>query len=437
MIKGILRVGLYVIIALLPLVLALIWGTRDRPFIWNTARGAALVGICLLALQPILAGRFKWITRPFGFDMVIRFHRNMAVLALALLLAHPVLMAFGGAGWRIIIGGSVLVWVGKITLTLVLVNVFLSLYQTRLGLKFERWRFLHDLAGPAILALAFTHSWLIGTDLQITALQASWVVLPGAALAAFGFHKFIRPRQLARHPYEVTEVKKEAPKVWTVKLAPPKGRTIFDYAPGQFQFIKFLRGRGLPEEEHHWTISSSPSQKAYLSSTIKALGDFTATIGETRPGDKAVVHGPFGRFSHVFHPEEKELVFIAGGVGITPVMSMLRYLRDRKERTPVTLLYGSPDRESIIFHDELLDIERGGAPPLKVVHVLEKPDPNWAGERGFIDLEKIRRFSSGGLSDKGFYIVGPAALSEKSIRNLRAMGVRNSRIHTELFSFLD
>ncbi len=102
----------------------------------------------------------------------------------------------------------------------------------------------------------------------------------------------------------------------------------------------------------------------------------------------------------------------------------------------MTLLYGSPDRESIIFRDELLDIERGGAPPLKVVHVLEKPDPNWAGG-GFIDLEKIRRFSPGGLSDKGFYIVGPAALSEKSIRHLRAMGVRNSRIHTELFSFLD
>ncbi len=211
MFRGFLRVGLYVIIALLPLVLALIWGTRDRPFIWNTARGAALVGICLLALQPILAGRFKWITRPFGFDMVIRFHRNMAVLALALLLAHPVLMAFGGAGWRILFGGSALVWVGKLTLTLVLVNVLLSLYQTRLGLKFERWRFLHDLAGPAILALAFTHSWLIGTDLQLTALQASWVALPGAAVAAFGFHKFIRPRRLARHPYEVTGSKRKRP----------------------------------------------------------------------------------------------------------------------------------------------------------------------------------------------------------------------------------
>jgi len=436
-IRGFLRVGLYLVLAVLPLVLALIWGPRDRPFIWNTAWGAALVGIVLLALQSVLAGRFKWITRPFGFDMVIRFHRNMAVLALGLLLAHPVLMAFGGAGWRIIIGGSALVWVGKAALALVLVNVLLSLYQTRLGLKFERWRFLHDLTGPAILALAFTHSWFIGTDLHLTVLQALWVALLGAAVAAFGYHKFIRPRRLARDPYEVTEVKREAPKVWTVKLAPSEGRTVFDYAPGQFQFIRFLRRRGLPEEEHHWTISSSPAQKAYLSSTIKELGDFTATIGETRPGDKAVVHGPFGRFSHIFHPDETELVFIAGGVGITPVMSMIRYLRDRRDGTPVTLLYGNLDRESIIFHDELLDIERGGTPPLRVVHVLEKPDPNWAGERGFIDLEKIRRYCGDGLSGKGFYIVGPAALNDKSVRNLRAMGVRNARIHSELFSFLD
>jgi len=437
MIQGWLRIVLYVFVVALPLILSLIFGPPDRNILWNIARGFALTAVTILALQSLLAARLKWITKAFGFDIVIRYHRNIAIFACCLLLFHPLLLIAGGAGWSLIYKGGLFVWLGKAALVLVILNVFTSVYQTRMNLKFERWRFFHDVLSPALLVLAFIHSWYAGTDLRALPLRILWVLLLGAAGAVFVYHRFIRPRLLARSPYKVTEVQQEAGKVWTVKLEPPGEKNVFDYVPGQFQFIKFLRDRGLPEEEHHWTISSSPSQKQYVSSTIKELGDFTATIGDTRPGDKAVVHAPFGRFSYLFYPEEKDLVFIAGGIGITPLMSMLRYMRDNKSALPVTLLYGNPDRDSIVFHEELREIEQGEFPSLGVVHVLQEPGEEWQGESGFIDKEKIQKYCGDNISRKGFYVVGPPVLIEKTVRNLRGLGVRDSRIHMEIFSFLD
>jgi ferredoxin-NADP reductase len=267
-------------------------------------------------------------------------------------------------------------------------------------------------------------------------MRALWIVLFGTAISVFVYHRFIRPWRLSRRPYEVTEVKTEAENVWTVKMSPGRQKR-FDYIPGQFQFITFLRNRGLPEEEHHWTISSSPTQEGFVASTIKALGDFTSTIGETRPGDKAVIHAPFGRFSYLFHPDEKELVFIAGGVGITPLMSMLRYMRDKKESIPVTLLYGSPDRKSVVFYDELRDMERGDFPNLKFIPVLENPEKDWTGESGYIDKDMIQKHVDTSKERTGFYLVGPPPLLYKTIDNLHALGIKDKRIHMEVFSFLD
>ncbi len=437
MMKGFVRVGLYVFIVILPLVLALIFAHSEGNFFRNLGLGVALMGITILALQTLLASRFKWINKTFGFDVVIRYHRNIAIFACFLLIFHPLFLILGGAGWSLIYKGNLFVWLGKAALVLVILNVLLSIYQNRMKLKFESWRNLHDILGPILLVLAFVHSWYVGDDLQIVPLRILWIILLGTAVIVFIYHRIIRPWVLSRNPYNVTEVNQEADKVWTIKLSPPAGKKIFDYFPGQFQFIKFLRGRGLPEEEHHWTISSSPSQKNYLSSTIKELGDFTSTIGKTELGDKAVVHAPFGRFSYLFHPKEKDLVFIAGGIGITPVMSMLRFMRDNKEKIPVTLLYGNPDEDSIVFKEELRSIEQGEYPSLKLIHVLQDPADDWAGERGFIDREKIEKYCGKNLSDKGFYIVGPPALIEKSIQNLHSLGVNDSQIHLEMFSFLD
>ncbi|HQJ08742.1 MAG TPA: oxidoreductase, partial [Deltaproteobacteria bacterium] len=237
--------------------------------------------------------------------------------------------------------------------------------------------------------------------------------------------------------YRVIEVRPEASDVWTIKLAPPEGRKIEEYLPGQFHFITFYRDRSLPVEEHHWTISSPPSQGEYVSSTIKALGDFTSTMGETKTGDVAAVHGAFGRFSYLFHPEERDLVFVAGGIGITPLMSMIRYMHDVRDARNVVLFYGNQKEDQIVFRDELSNIESEGYPSLKVVHVISSPEKEWTGETGYVDREKIRKHCGDNLQGKAFYLCGPAGMLEAVASALKGMGVADRQIRTEIFSFLD
>jgi len=149
-----------------------------------------------------------------------------------------------------------------------------------------------------------------------------------------------------------------------------------------------------------------------------------------------VIHAPFGRFSNVLHPDEKSLVLIAGGIGITPMMGMLRYMRDMKSDIPVVLLYANRREEDIVFKAELEDIKKGGHPALRVVHVLSKPGETWKGETGFIDRERIKKYCED-LNGKGFYVCGPPGLVENTVKNVRDLGVSDRYIHIEIFSFLD
>lgn len=439
MAAGLLRIILYAVLASLGLWLAVFRGTPEGDPWYEIGRSFALLGFLILVLQFILAARSKWIERPFGLDILLRFHQHMAAFAFLLLLLHPLLLAGGGQGWRLLLGLDLpwYIWAGKGALLLLVANVLVSKYQARLGLSFEQWRVLHDIFAPLLLLLAFLHSWYAGEDLQLLSLRGLWLAALAAALAAFLIHRFIRPYRLGRRPYRVVEVKPEAPEVWSVTLVPPPGESVPAYHPGQFHFLTFHRGRGLPEEEHHWTISSSPAQHRTLSSTIKAVGDFTKTIGQTQPGDTATVHGPFGRFAYTLHPEDRDLVFIAGGIGITPLMGMLRHMRDTRDGRSVLLLYANRKQEQIVFYEELNQIEAGGYPRLRTVHVLSRPDAGWTGESGRLDREKVAKYCGPEPGSNTFYVCGPPGMVRIILQTLRDMGVPDRAIRTEIFSFLD
>lgn len=434
---AILRILIYVAIVISPLILvALVRPLTDHNFVYTVGKNLALVGFTILSLQFLLSARLKWIERPFGLNILFHFHKTMAVLATLLLISHPVLIAIGGDNWSVIFGPQVMwhIWLGRIALLILLVHVLLASFRFIIKLNYETWRFVHNLGAVLILPLGFFHSWTAGGDLQLSSMKVLWVALLFAAIASYLWHRVVRPVLLRRTPYEVIEVRREADGVWTISLAPPEGVGRFGYLPGQFHFLTFQRAPNLPVEEHHWTISSSPTAPRILCSTIKESGDFTASIGKTKPGDIALVDGPYGRFSYMLHPEERELVFIAGGIGITPLMSMLRHLRDTRAERSVTLLYANTSEADIVFHDELADMERGGAIPLKIVHVLSKPSDAWQGERGRLDEDKIKRLSGPEFSGRAFYVCAPPELLDLTIRTLRKAHVPAARIHFERFN---
>ena len=129
------------------------------------------------------------------------------------------------------------------------------------------------------------------------------------------------------------------------------------------------------------------------------------------------------------------MVFIAGGVGITPLMSMLRYMQDAREDRRVLLFYANKTRRDIIFRDELHEIEKAEFPNLEVIHILSRPSADWDGKTGRLDGNKIQRDCSSDLSNFEYYLCGPLQMTQQLIPDLRNLGVPESRIHFEKFSF--
>lgn len=431
------RIILYVAVILSPfLVVAASHLKTEDVFFYNLGRCFAQLAFAIIILQVVLASRLKWVERPFGLNLTFPFHRRMGTLVAVLLILHPPLMALGGGGWHLIYSFNVewYILVAKAALVLLLLNVGLSLWRVKLGIKFEKWRLWHDILGPLVLVLVFVHSWYASEDFKVRPMQVLWVTFLLAAVLLFIYHRLIRPLQLRDHLYRVLEVKQEAPKVWTIKFAPPAGERRFEFLPGQFQFVTLLRGGGLPEEEHHFTISSSPSETGYHTSTIKESGDFTATIGQTKEGDTAAIQAPFGRFSYVLYPKARDLVLIAGGIGITPLMSNLRHMRDSRADRRVLLLYANRTENDIVFREELAQMEGGSRPELKVVHILSRPGESWQGETGHLDREKLGRLGGDHLAASTFFLCCPPPMLQGLLQNLRDLGVAEARIHFEYFS---
>jgi ferredoxin-NADP reductase len=114
-------------------------------------------------------------------------------------------------------------------------------------------------------------------------------------------------------------------------------------------------------------------------------------------------------------------------------MSMLRYMRDRRESRSVLLVYASRSPADVIFGGELKAIEAGDFPLLKVIHVLANAPDSWVGETGRLDANRLSHLS-GGVEERVFYLCCPAAMTASLIRGLRRMGVSPRRIHADRFS---
>lgn len=418
----------YLVLACLPVVLALAARPgSDEPLLEELGMGAALLGFAMLALQPLLAGRFHWADRPVGHDALVRFHQGAAVLAAILLTAHPLLLSAGEGNWRLLtFDTSWQVWLGKTALLLLLLGAAYAVLAHATRLQYQTWRRAHK-GMVVVVILGFLHSVLLGHDFEEPMVLVYWSALFAVAAGVFLWRN-VAVCLWARRRFRVADVHQGSHDTYTVRLEPADGKPLPARNPGQFMFLTLLRP-GRKSEEHPFTISASPTEGGSLAATIKQSGDFTDTIGQTSPGDEARVEHPFGRFSHVHHRPEK-LVFLAGGVGITPIRSMLRCLADSGDTRPAVLIYGNKAEGDILFREEL---DALGA-NVRVVHVLSEPDENWDGESGYVTREIIERHAGELLGEADVYLCGPPAMMDMLLDALGELGVPGARIHAERFS---
>lgn len=223
------------------------------------------------------------------------------------------------------------------------------------------------------------------------------------------------------HELTVTKTNYETHDVFNTYLSKS-----FDYKPGQYLTLE-LDVEDPEGNSRPLSIASSPTEDFILLSTKIRDTPFKQKLVTLKAGDKVKTMGPMGNF--ILKEDAKEIVFLGGGIGITPFRDMIKYATDKKLPVKMVLLYSNKTPEDICYKDEWPLFEEQN-PNLKVVHTITD-DPNWEGRKGRINESTIREFSS---ADTLFYICGPPAMVAGLFELLKAMNVPLSSIKLEKFA---
>lgn len=425
-------VGLYAVLALAPLALALVGYDRPaRPFWVEFGVGLGFVGLSMMALQFVLTARFRGIAAPFGTDAMLQFHRQAGLVACAFVAGHVVVLLGARPGYVAFFDPRVnLMRAGAlVTVLLALAGIVgLTLLRKRLRFPYEWWRLTHGLLPLLVIMISLAHVQMVGRYVSTVPKRALWAAMCIGAMSLLLYPRLVKPFLARKRPYRVIDVRPETPRVWTVTLE-ADGHEGLRFAPGQFAWLT-LGGSPFALKQHPFTFASSAEQRGRYSFTIKELGDFTSKIGSVAPGTRAWLDGPHGAFTP--GAGASALVLIAGGIGVTPMMSILRSMKDRGDTRQATLIYGAGSEAMIAFAAELEELAK--SMQLKFVPVVESPGDGWQGERGTIDDSLLTRHLPPDDGKVEYMICGPDAMMDAVELLLIKRGVPMRRRHSERFN---
>jgi len=432
------------------------WGSFFHS--WSLSMTFGIIGYIWYLNQFIIAARPAYWDRLYGLDGMYRFHGYMAIFATVAVFAHVVLkrLVYPVVTLQQIFGiAAVVIFVAVVIASL------LFMVESRIGrlrplarLKryaAERWRWqyhhlkrFHNLVVAAAF-LVLAHVLLAFSTLESflrISVMAGWFVV---ALGLYLHHKVIRPARDGRRPWVVDAVVTENPTVTTVRLSPPEGVSLPRKA-GQFAYIRFPEGvEGASDggtEEHPFTLSSPPGTP-YVEVTAKNLGDFSGALGSLRPGAPALIDGAYGIFRPRRLAAGRPLVCVAGGIGITPFLSVLGdYAASGTTPHPaIHLIWSMRTVEDLCMVDRLtswtdtipqLQVELFFSREERVAEIDSLPH-NIARSVGRVDVAALEER---GLLDPEaeFFLCGPRPMMESLVSGMRSRGVKAGKIHFEAFA---
>ncbi len=404
-----------------------------------------LVSYCYFAVALVLGSRVRALDRIFGHDRILVMHGIVAGLALGCGIAHAVLKKMYFTEDTLQSGLGLLAL--ALFLVVILMTVILMLetpldrmpplsrvlgfLKSRMRADYTLLKLLHNFAAPAF-ALAVIHV-ILASPVQETAGKTAFAGVTGLlAVAFYAYHKIARPVVSLLNAHVVTDVKRLADGIVEIGMVPRRGRKKRHVA-GQFAFFRFLdRSCGLGE--HPFTISSAPSASG-TAITVKALGDYTEKLGGLKPNATCLVDGPYG----LFYPADadRSLLFLAGGIGITPFLSILRDFAAKSREGDISLLWSVHRRDEAFALDELRSI--ASRLPGFRFRVLVTGEASFAGNApdGRIDKKAIdgelARFES--ARDVTAFVCGPDAFRRSVQALLEESGVPEKNISYEAFSW--
>jgi predicted ferric reductase len=427
-------IAVYLFAVTLPLILSLLLGGPPRQLHQELASGLGILAFSMILVEFVLSGRFRAVSNGVGLDKTMRLHQVMARVALVFALLHPLLYQGTPSGgprpWdpsrqlTLTTDFSALS-TGILAYLLLAGLVVMAIGRRQLDYKYETWRLLHGVLALLIALLLLHHTVTAGRYGSLPVMTWVWLLMTGLAAGSLLVVYLFVPLWQRSRPWRVKSVKPLTPKQWEVTLE-PDGHSGLEYKAGQFVWLN-VGHSPFSMKENPFSICSAPAEGREVSFMIKELGDFTRTIGRIKPGTLAYVDGPYGNLC-VDDRAEPGVALIAGGVGLAPLLGILRQMRLTGDSRKVKLIYGNRLADQIAYRGELGE---GG-----ITYVLSEPPDGWGGEVGFIDASLLDRvFSDREFREWVFVMCGPPVMMDVVGDHLIAKGTPSHRILSERFSY--
>jgi predicted ferric reductase len=391
-------------------------------------------GMTMVSVLFLLTARLRHLTAPFGVDIIYYFHRYLALVAITLIFLHYLIIRISYADALGVLNpmqASAYMSAARVAVFLFILIAVTSLWRKRLRIHYDEWRLMHVLLAITAFLLVLIHINGVGYYINAHSKRLLWGGYILFWVLLIVYVRLIKPWRMYKQPYRVAEVREERGNCWTLVLQ-PHGHEGVVFKPGQFAWLT-VGESPWNIKEHPFSFSASADQHQ-LEFTIKELGDFTRTIKDLRIGELAYLDGPYGVFSVDYYPDSPGFVFIAGGVGVAPIMSMLRTLADRHERRQLWFLYAANNWQDVLFREELKSLEN--RLNLNLVYVLNDASASWKGETGFITTELLQKHLSGEAKKYEYFLCGPKPMSEAVQLGLYRLRVPMKQIHFELFDMV-
>jgi len=385
-----------------------------------------LIGTYLFLIQILLVSKIKFIEKTYGHDKLTKIHHYNGIVAFVFLLLHGLFLVIG---YKLIAKISFLSQLTKfigadeigfaiLALVILIIIIILSITFSKIKMKYEWWYFTH-LFTYLVIILAFSHQIENGMDLYSNnAFLIYWYILYIVIIGLLLVYRFLIPiYNYYTYKFQVSKVVKENKNITSIYIS---GKNInnFKFDGGQFGIFRFFDHTFY--QAHPFSFSKVYDGKE-IRISIKNLGDFTSKIKDIKVGTPIVIEGPFGVFTKN-QVKHKNVVLIAGGIGITPVRSLLEELSKDLSKD-VTLIYSVKEENEAVFKDELSSLHKKN----KIHYHLSNMD-------GHLSEDKLRNIILN-PTQTDVFICGPGPMTKNIIKILRKQGVNKKRIHFERFSF--
>lgn len=223
----------------------------------------------------------------------------------------------------------------------------------------------------------------------------------------------------------VTDIRKETPDVKTFRVVGKDGKKLFEHMPGQCAMLS------LPGvSESMISITSSPTNTEFMEFSVKKCGCLSSALHDLQVGDSICVRGPYGTpFPVDTDLKGKDLLFIAGGIGLAPLRSVINYVRDKRENyKSVQIIYGSRSADDLVEYKEIID-EWAADPSIEVNLTIDREQEGWSGHVGFVPTY-VKELAPDVC--KTVLICGPPIMIKFTLAGLKELGFKETQVYTTM-----